>query len=287
MHKLGKKIGEGFDGKIYELVGNENMVVKYIQPKICGIDNYLESFILLHVKNQNLMCADKIIVSKNGVIKILLKKAIKDLRGVKVRKKHILLQIVNGLKILHNLNIIHGDIKPSNILLFENNNLKLNDFSLSRFTDSKSERQLYTQRYRPKEKIMTLKSDIFALGCTLYELYYGSPYLISSGGRLSHFKELWSGDSFLDLIYKMTSDDVEKRYSIEEVLCHPFFGEKDVKLGTICFDNYKNIMERWNNEIITKKCMNEILHECGDFRNIDVYVSEELNFNLFDYLLYE
>ena len=39
MSNLGKMLGKGSDGEIYELIDNNNKVVKYIQPKICGIEN--------------------------------------------------------------------------------------------------------------------------------------------------------------------------------------------------------------------------------------------------------
>ena len=41
MSKLGKLLGKGSDGEVYEIL-NDDKVVKYIQPKICGIENYLE-----------------------------------------------------------------------------------------------------------------------------------------------------------------------------------------------------------------------------------------------------
>ncbi|KAF8415869.1 kinase-like domain-containing protein, partial [Tirmania nivea] len=51
--------------------------------------------------------------------------------------QHLLLDIVNGLEALHECNIIHGDIKPDNVLIFPQENApyfviaKLSDFGLS------------------------------------------------------------------------------------------------------------------------------------------------------------
>lgn len=45
-----------------------------------------------------------------------------------------LYQILRALKFIHSANIMHRDLKPRNILIDDNNDLKICDFGLSRFT---------------------------------------------------------------------------------------------------------------------------------------------------------
>lgn len=41
-------------------------------------------------------------------------------------------QVIRGIKYLHDNNIVHGDIKPQNILLANNGCIKISDFGLSK-----------------------------------------------------------------------------------------------------------------------------------------------------------
>ena len=87
-------------------------------------------------------------------------------------------QIVKGLNFLHNQDIIHGDIKPQNILLYDNGNVKISDFGKSVFIEkTKNYNITGTQSYCAPECISSdgwsLEIDIFSLGCSLWQIYYG------------------------------------------------------------------------------------------------------------------
>lgn len=82
-----------------------------------------------------------------------------------------------ALKYIHDLKILHRDIKASNIFLNVNNRLKLGDFGVSKTlkgTLDAATSVVGTPYYMSPEvyqnKPYTLKSDIWALGCFLYEL---------------------------------------------------------------------------------------------------------------------
>ena len=73
------------------------------------------------------------------------------MKGKLTKKNNFSKQIISGGYYLNNLNIIHGDIKPENILIFDGA-LKLTDFNLSRDCKfDKSYKKLYTIYYRPPE----------------------------------------------------------------------------------------------------------------------------------------
>jgi len=56
--------------------------------------------------------------------------------------KKIILQICNGLKSLHDQDILHRDIKPANIILLKDNLVKVIDFDISRkYDESKSKKE--------------------------------------------------------------------------------------------------------------------------------------------------
>ena len=92
-------------------------------------------------------------------------------------------QIARGLDALHDRGILHRDIKPSNVLLDVDGTAALSDFGLAWTADStrvtEDGKVLGTPHYLAPEVIegadATRASDIYALGCVLYECIAGMP----------------------------------------------------------------------------------------------------------------
>ena len=87
----------------------------------------------------------------------------------------ILIQMTRGLKSLHDLKILHRDLKSANIFLFSDGTAKIGDLNVSKV----AKRGLgYTQTGTPyyaspevwEEKPYDNKSDIWSLGCVAYEM---------------------------------------------------------------------------------------------------------------------
>ena len=228
-YKLGKLIGRGGDGDVYEL--NDKEIIKFIQPTPEGFENYLEAYITLYLEHPNIMKTKRIEIANNHLIKIVQDKASKDLNQMiykekisRKKKYQIMKNLVSVIYFLQSHSIIHGDIKPHNILIMDDT-IKLNDFTRSRLVDNLYNNQiLYTFLYRPPEsykKKVNLKSDIWALGCTLYEIYYGRKYHNYSGSKIFHLvcpEEIKEENFKLNqLIYKMVNKRIDKRPEIEEI----------------------------------------------------------------------
>ena len=103
----------------------------------------------------------------------------------------IFIQMVKGLKSLHDLRILHRDLKSANIFLFKNGSAKLGDLNVSKV----AKRGLgYTQTGTPyyaspevwKDLPYDNKSDIWSLGCVLYEMITLHPPF-----RAKNMKELY------------------------------------------------------------------------------------------------
>jgi serine/threonine-protein kinase len=81
----------------------------------------------------------------------------------------------------HHAGIIHGDVKPANIMITEEGEVKLSDFGIARFATqvSGSGRIMGTPAYLAPEQIMgephSTKSDLFSLGIVLYQMLTGVP----------------------------------------------------------------------------------------------------------------
>ncbi|KAJ7717264.1 kinase-like domain-containing protein [Mycena metata] len=97
----------------------------------------------------------------------------------------LMLDIANGLKYLHMESIIHGDLKPTNILITPLGRACIADFGLSsisevaslNFPHSTTKIQGGTVRYQAPEVMQDnpnhYGSDIYALGCVYYEIMTG------------------------------------------------------------------------------------------------------------------
>jgi eukaryotic-like serine/threonine-protein kinase len=92
------------------------------------------------------------------------------------------IQVTEALRASYQLDVVHGDIKPSNLLVDRLGTVKLSDFGLARRNDSEHDDDVGlrgTPNYL-SPAIMTgeapsFRSDMYALGITLYELTFGSP----------------------------------------------------------------------------------------------------------------
>ena len=101
----------------------------------------------------------------------------------------ILHGIFKGLAYAHSKSAIHRDIKPDNILISKEGEVKISDFGLATIEDApRLTRQgmvVGTPAYMPPEQItgstIDQRSDLFSLGATIYELLTGtSPFFADS-----------------------------------------------------------------------------------------------------------
>ncbi len=87
--------------------------------------------------------------------------------------------VASALAVAHRKGVIHGDVKPANILILADNHVKLTDFGMARLAshDKGDSPLLGTPAYWCPEQILgksqDARSDIFSLGVVLYELVTG------------------------------------------------------------------------------------------------------------------
>jgi serine/threonine protein kinase len=167
---------------------------------------------------------------------------------------NILYQICDGLKYLHNkevggkIGLSHGDIKPENILLSTEGEIKITDFSCSGHTRITKPTGC-TFEYASPEQIHTMRpsrsGDIYSLGATIYTLLtsnepFANAYKniendeekkliilkiqekISGKGTLKQILNTKGiSDGMIEIIEKCMQFEPANRYqSIDELLCH-------------------------------------------------------------------
>ncbi len=86
-------------------------------------------------------------------------------------------QICAGLAVAHARGVFHRDLKPSNILIDSRGQAHLTDFGLATHVSEDSREVSGTPAYMAPEQFSaepaTVRSDLYALGLVLYELYAG------------------------------------------------------------------------------------------------------------------
>ena len=97
---------------------------------------------------------------------------------------HMASQVSSALDQSHRQGVVHGDLKPSNLLVADDGSIKLGDFGVAKISQSESrqgEGISGTPSYLAPELLdgepASAQSDMYALGVTLFELSFGKlPY---------------------------------------------------------------------------------------------------------------
>lgn len=90
-------------------------------------------------------------------------------------------QILRAVQHAHDKGIVHRDIKPQNIILLPNGNIKVTDFGIARFsrsdTKTLTEQAIGSVHYiapeQAKGEVTDEKADIYSIGVVLYEMLAG------------------------------------------------------------------------------------------------------------------
>ena len=161
--------------------------------------------------------------------------------------KTVSVQLLLGLKTLHQNGIIHCNLKPSNIIIDEFGNVKICDFKKAlnantmTIQDIKKNKTAMTPCYTAPELfsengLYSYKTDLWALGCIMYEMAIGQvPFFEERVNKLimkiiteevNFNKKQFNQYSmeFMDVLRKLLEKDPEKRPSWGEIENYPFWG---------------------------------------------------------------
>lgn len=159
--------------------------------------------------------------------------------------QRVVRQVCSALAHLHSKGVVHGDLKPENLLLNDRgaslSSVKLADFGSSFYMDEPKLRASTTAYSAPEvlrgEACVDQKIDIWSLGVVMYILCSGShPFdssnLLTEDEIAVRVMEVepdwiwknWQGSPLaLPLVKRMLSKDPAERPTAAEILRHPWF----------------------------------------------------------------
>ena len=286
------KLGSGGFSKVYKVkrkIDNQIYALKKVQILNLSEKQKLSSLneirVLASIKNKYIINYKEAFLDEKDCTLCLvmeyadkgdLEKRIKEQKekGKYFNEKDIwkvFIQIVNGLKSLHDQGIMHRDIKSSNIFLFSNGMAKIGDLNVCKIlsNDNLGHTQAGTPAYAAPEVWMEkpygLKSDIWSLGCVLYEMItLKCPFREDNMMKLynkilvGEYKKIPNkfSEELNWIVGKMINSEINKRFSCEEILNCEYI-QKRIEQNDNNY-NIKSYSEKKINECIIKNYKNKI-----------------------------
>ncbi|XP_034034483.1 serine/threonine-protein kinase 36 isoform X2 [Thalassophryne amazonica] len=160
--------------------------------------------------------------------------------------RDIACQLISALYYLHSHRIVHRDMKPQNILLDKSGVMKLCDFGFARAMSvstlvltSLKGTPLYMSPELVEEKPYDHTTDLWSLGCILYEIYTGAPPFYTNS--IFHLVQLivrdpikWPdtmSDTCTSFLKGLLTKDPQRRLSWPDLLYHPFVADRVLVLS--------------------------------------------------------
>ncbi len=196
-YEITELVGEGGMANVYKAIDNvENKIVavKILKREFAENDEFLRRFrneskaiaVLSHpniVRVFDVGFSDQIqFIVMEYIDGITLKEYMEEQGALSWKDSvHFIIQILRALQHAHNKGIVHRDIKPQNIMMFDDGTIKVMDFGIAKFAreDGKTavDQTIGSVHYISPEQagggVTNEKSDIYSVGVMLYEMLTG------------------------------------------------------------------------------------------------------------------
>ncbi len=194
-YKMLEQVGAGDYAKVYAAEDTKlgrSVAVKQLHSQYLDDEERLDRYwreaqLLLDLEHPNIMTIYDVVKSRGCLVLELMKGNLKQVYGNRPMPieevRETLLQAARGLDCLHSNGIVHGDIKPANLMLSRQDVVKLGDFGLARrANDDEGSLLKGTTKYMAPELVsedfgdVGPASDLYSLGFSALELMIGPEF---------------------------------------------------------------------------------------------------------------
>ncbi|MGH7327525.1 MAG: protein kinase domain-containing protein [Polyangiaceae bacterium] len=192
-YRADKLIGHGGMSTVYQ--GTDTMLEREVAIKLLSerTDVVRKRFLreaqsMAHLNHPNIVCVydagedhDQLFI----IMELARGMTLRDLaaKGLNFeRSLQIFIELLQALEYAHKQSVIHRDVKPTNIMILEDDTVKVMDFGLSRRVSDATNVTLPgeiigTIAYLPPERFLgkpsDLRADLYSVGCVMYEIFTG------------------------------------------------------------------------------------------------------------------
>ena len=206
-YEILERLGRGTSADVYlakDTHMGRNVALKVVEPETSDLQPFFnEARLLCRLQHPNIVTINgsevidgKVIVDMEYVPGVSLRQLIQNERRLPVKRAlKITAQLLNALNYAHNIGVIHRDVKPANILIGQNDLVKVVDFGIADV--------LGTQGYlagagtfshmAPEcflEDKSDRRSDLYSVGAILYEMLTGKLPLNAERNTVYVWKEM-------------------------------------------------------------------------------------------------
>ncbi len=227
-YKILRKLGQGGTGVVY--LARDPYIKRNVAIKISQVASdkgrarfFIEAQSAGRLSHQNIVAIHDVGMYKNFCYITMeyiegptLDKFCRKKNLLPVNKvTEIIFSVCKALDYAHKQGVIHRDIKPSNIMLDNSGTAKITDFGVAQMTEKTAEMGIfgtpgYMSPEQLRDEIAGDESDLFSIGCVLYELLSG--------------EQAFPGENSFSIIYKITHEEPVSLLSIRPDLPE-IFGE--------------------------------------------------------------
>ncbi len=240
--EIGDKLGEGGMGVVYhgKWLG-VNVAIKRIRPQLQGSESsfFKEMDVMRKLRHPNTVILYGILLNpltlvmplySSGSLDQLIEQISNGTKDVNIqRRRSMLLDMARGMAYIHSLELIHGDLKPQNVLITENGNVVVSDFGLAKLrVKSKEWSALLADRNATMlqsadgitplfaapemfEGKLSRRSDVYAFGLIACNLLFPQMDLLSVRRNFVLPANANLSAAYVDLLGKCLSFDVNNR----------------------------------------------------------------------------